>query len=54
MEEWSPDDGETLAVRTLFELNARILEIQADVRAIRLLLEEDEDEDGEEEEDGED
>jgi len=37
--EWLPEDAETLVVRTLFDMNARIIEVQDDVRAIRSLPE---------------
>lgn len=52
VEEWSPEDVETLVIRTLFELQVRTIEIQDDVRIIRALLEDDDEE--EEEDPGDD
>jgi hypothetical protein len=48
---WSPENAEELIVRTLFELNARTIEMQTEIQAIRRLLEGD-DEDEEDEPDG--
>jgi len=45
--EWLPEDAETLVVRTLFDMNARIIEVQDDVRAIRSLPEGDDEEEEE-------
>ena len=50
---WSPEGFEELLVRILFELNARTIEIQAEIQGIRRLLEDDEDEDEEDGLDGE-
>jgi hypothetical protein len=42
---WNPEDSEELIVRTLFELNARTIEMQAEIQEIRRLLEDDDEED---------
>jgi hypothetical protein len=44
---WNPESAEELIVRTLFELNARTIEMHADIHQIRRLLDDDDDEEDE-------
>jgi hypothetical protein len=43
--EWVPEDEQDLVMRTLFELNARTIDMQADILRILRLLEDEEDDD---------